>query len=54
MGEQLQNANLATTTALAMIEYSLKVFTAIYGRVHRALKQDSNSSIAANPAKDRG
>jgi chaperonin GroES len=38
-GEQ-QNANVPATTTLALIEQGLKVFTAIYKRVHRSLKAE--------------
>lgn len=38
-GEQ-QQANVPATTTLALIEQGLKVFTAIYKRVHRSLKQE--------------
>lgn len=38
-GEQ-QNANQPATTTLALIEQGQKVFSAIYKRVHRSLKQE--------------
>lgn len=38
-GEQNQS-NVPATTTLALIEQGLKVFTAIYKRVHRSLKQE--------------
>ena len=38
-GEQ-KNANVPATTTLALIEQGLKVFTAIYKRIHRALKKE--------------
>lgn len=38
-GEQ-EKANVPATTTLAMIEQGLKVFTAIYKRVHRSLKAE--------------
>lgn len=38
-GEQ-KNANVPATTTLALIEQGLKVFTAIYKRIHRSLKSE--------------
>lgn len=38
-GEQ-QNANVPASTTLALIEQGLKVFSAIYKRIHRSLKQE--------------
>lgn len=38
-GEQ-QQANVPATTTLALIEQGLKVFSAIYKRIHRSLKQE--------------
>lgn len=38
-GEQNQH-NVPATTTMALIEQGLKVFTAIYKRIHRALKQE--------------
>lgn len=38
-GEQNQS-NVPATTTLALIEQGLKVFTAIYKRIHRSLKQE--------------
>lgn len=38
-GEQ-KNANVPATTTLALIEQGLKTFTAIYKRIHRALKKE--------------
>jgi chaperonin GroES len=35
-------SNVPATTTLALIEQGLKVFTAIYKRVHRALKSELN------------
>lgn len=43
-----QNANTPATTTLAMIEQGLKVFTAIYKRVHRSLKQELNKLYRLN------
>lgn len=42
------NANTPATTTLAMIEQGLKVFTAIYKRVHRSLKQELNKLYRLN------
>ena len=39
-GDQKNSANVPATTTLALIEQGLKVFTAIYKRVHRALKSE--------------
>jgi chaperonin GroES len=36
----VQNANVPATTTIALIEQGLKVFTAIYKRVYRALKDE--------------
>lgn len=41
MGDQ-QNANVPASTTLALIEQGLKVFSAIYKRIHRSLKQEFN------------
>ncbi|MCF4166344.1 co-chaperone GroES [Zavarzinia compransoris] len=38
-GEQ-QQSNVPATTTLALIEQGMKVFTAIYKRIHRSLKQE--------------
>jgi len=46
-GDQ-QNANVPATTTLALIEQGLKVFTAIYKRVHRALKSELNKLYRLN------
>ena len=43
-----QNANTPATTTLAMIEQGLKVFTAIYKRIHRALKSELNKLYRLN------
>lgn len=37
---EAQNANASPTTTLAMIEQGLKVFSAIYKRIHRSLKAE--------------
>lgn len=43
-----QNANTPATTTLAMIEQGLKVFTAIYKRIHRSLKSELNKLYRLN------
>lgn len=45
---ETQNANTPATTTLAMIEQGLKVFTAIYKRVHRSLKMELNKLYRLN------
>jgi chaperonin GroES len=42
------SANTPATTTLAMIEQGLKVFTAIYKRVHRSLKMELNKLYRLN------
>jgi chaperonin GroES len=42
------NANTPATTTLALIEQGLKVFTAIYKRVHRSLKSELNKLYRLN------
>lgn len=37
---EIQNANVPATTVLALIEQGLNAFTAIYKRIHRALKSE--------------
>lgn len=46
-GEQ-KDANIPATTTLALIEQGLKVFTAIYKRIHRALKKELNKLYRLN------
>jgi len=46
-GEQ-QQSNIPATTTLALIEQGLKVFTAIYKRVHLALKSELNKLYKLN------
>ena len=46
-GEQ-PNANVPATTTLAIIEQGLKTFTAIYKRVHRALKKELDKLYRLN------
>jgi chaperonin GroES len=46
-GEQM-GANTPATTTLAIIEQGLKVFTAIYKRVHRSLKSELNKLYRLN------
>ena len=46
-GEQ-KNANIPATTTLALIEQGLKVFTAIYKRIHRALKKELDKAYRLN------
>lgn len=46
-GEQ-QKGNVPATTTLALIEQGLKVFTAIYKRVHRALKSELDKLYRLN------
>lgn len=46
-GEQ-KDANIPATTTLALIEQGLKVFTAIYKRIHRALKAELNKLYRLN------
>lgn len=45
---ETQNANTPATTTLAMIEQGLKVFTAIYKRIHRSLKSELNKLYRLN------
>jgi chaperonin GroES len=47
-GDQKNSANVPATTTLALIEQGLKVFTAIYKRVHRALKSELNKLYRLN------
>lgn len=46
-GEQ-KDANIPATTTLALIEQGLKVFTAIYKRIHRSLKMELNKLYRLN------
>lgn len=46
-GEQ-KSANIPATTTLALIEQGLKTFTAIYKRVHRALKKELDKLYILN------
>lgn len=45
---ETQGSNQAVGTTLAMIEQGLKVFTAIYKRIHRALKQELKLNYRLN------
>lgn len=47
-GDIGKNPNTPATTTLAMIEQGLKVFTAIYKRIHRALKAELNKLYRLN------
>lgn len=47
-GEQMPNQNTPATTVLAVIEQGLKVFSAIYKRIHRALKSELNKLYDLN------
>lgn len=47
-GDMGGNANTPATTTLAMIEQGLKVFTAIYKRIHRSLKSELNKLYRLN------
>ncbi|MDE2099597.1 MAG: co-chaperone GroES [Patescibacteria group bacterium] len=47
-GDTGKNANIPATTTLALIEQGLKVFTAIYKRIHRALKSELNKLYRLN------
>lgn len=47
-GDSSASANTPATTTLALIEQGLKVFTAIYKRIHRALKQELNKLYDLN------
>lgn len=44
----LQSANVPATTTLALIEQGLKAFTAIYKRIHRALKKELEKLFRLN------
>lgn len=46
-GEQ-KSANIPATTTLALIEQGLKTFTAIYKRIHRALKKELDKLYVLN------
>lgn len=47
-GDTGKSANIPATTTLALIEQGLKVFTAIYKRIHRSLKQELNKLYRLN------
>ena len=47
-GDVGKSANIPATTTLALIEQGLKVFTAIYKRIHRALKSELNKLYRLN------
>lgn len=48
MTGERQPANQSATTTMALIEQGMKVFTAIYKRIHRALKQEFKKLFALN------
>lgn len=47
-GDARDKASMSPTTTLALIEQGLKVFTAIYKRIHRSLKSELNKLYRLN------